>query len=60
MNELVQIQLDDMPPLRQSTAETMSCPLFYVESKIRGNEQPGGMESARGTQVHDVHAKYAS
>lgn len=54
------VQIQNIPPLRQSTVEVMGCPLFYVESKIKGNEQPGGMESARGTQVHHVHAQYAS
>lgn len=60
MEELVQIELNDMPPLRQSLVETMGCPEFYVESKIKGREQPGGMESSRGTQVHHVLAQYAS
>lgn len=55
--DLVQI---DMPPLRQSTVEVMGCPKFYVKSKIEGDEQPGGMESARGTQVHHVMAQIAS
>lgn len=54
------VQIGDMPPLRQSTVEVMSCPKFYVTSKIEGKEQPGGLESARGTQVHNVHALYAS
>lgn len=54
------VQIDDMPPLRQSTVEVMSCPTFYVESKIKGNDQPGGIESARGTQVHHVWGQYAA
>jgi hypothetical protein len=60
MTELIQITTDDIPPLRQSTVDVMGCPEFYVESKIKGHEQPGGLESARGTQVHHVHAQYAS
>lgn len=53
------VQIGDMPPLHQSTETVMSCALFYIESIIKGNKQPGGMESARGKQVHKVGADYA-
>ena len=56
--ELVHIQ--PIPPLRQSTVETMSCPLFYVTVFIKGKKQPGGMELARGNQVHKTLADYAA
>lgn len=58
MTELVQIS--NIPPLRQSTVDVMGCPTFYVESKIRGHEQPGGLESARGTQFHHAASQYTS
>jgi hypothetical protein len=54
---LVKIKI---PPWHQSTEFLTSCPTLYVESVIKGNPQPGGMESARGRQVHDVGAKYVS
>jgi hypothetical protein len=57
MADLVQI---DIPPLRQSTAEIMACPRFYIESIIKGHKLPGGLESARGKQVHSVLSRYAS
>lgn len=60
MEELVQITIDDMPALRQSTVEIMSCPEFYCEAIIHGRSQPGGMESSRGSQVHEVASKYTS
>lgn len=60
MTGLVQITTDEIPPLRQSTHDVMGCPTFYVEDFIHGNKQPGGLESARGTQVHNVASRYAS
>lgn len=58
--ELVQITASPVPPLRQSLELVMSCPTFYVESVIKGNKMPGGMESARGTEIHAVLAEYSS
>lgn len=55
---LVHIQPLPIPPLHQSTELVMSCQLFYVESIIKGRKKPGGLESARGNQVHKVHADY--
>lgn len=59
MSELVQIEPKKIPPLHQSTETIMACPVFYVEAIIHRRRKPGGMESARGTQVHEVHSKYA-
>jgi hypothetical protein len=58
--ELVQIQKSPIPPLRQSTEETMSCPLFYAEVFIKGKKVPGGMDAARGTEIHKTMAAYLS
>ena len=58
--ELVQITASPVPPLRQSTSEVMSCRLSYVESFIKGNKQPGGLDSARGTQIHQALGQYAA
>ena len=54
-SELVQIEA-----LHQSTEQVMSCPVFYVEAFPKGRKQPGGLESARGVQVHHVGSEYAS
>ena len=54
--ELVQITASPIPPWHQSTEFTTSCPVFYVESVIKGNKMPGGMESARGNEVHRTAA----
>lgn len=56
----IEVILPILPPLRQSTEVPMSCEVFYTESMIKGNRMPGGMESARGKQVHSVVASYAS
>ncbi len=58
--DLVKIEPAPIPPLRQSTEIVMSCPLFYVTVFIKGKKQPGGLESARGTQVHRTLAQYAA
>jgi hypothetical protein len=58
MTELVQIA-EGFPPHRQSLVEKMNCHLFYAESEIKGRQQPGGMDSARGTQIHRTMARYA-
>lgn len=60
MPDLIQVELQDIPPLRQSTVEVMSCPVFYVESQIKRRPQPGGIESARGTQFHHAASRYTS
>ena len=57
---LVQITKSVIPPWHQSTELTTSCPTCYVASVIQGKKQPGGMESARGNQVHRTGASYAS
>jgi hypothetical protein len=60
MSDLVQITSSPIPPLHQSTETMTACPIFYIESVIKGNKKPGGMESARGRQVHKVGSDYAS
>ena len=37
-----------------------ACALFYIEAVIKGRKRPGGIESARGRQVHKVGADIAS
>jgi hypothetical protein len=54
------VQIQPVPPWHQSTEFLTSCPTLYVESVIKGQPQPGGMDSARGRQVHEVGAKYVS
>lgn len=54
---LVQIKI---PPLRQSTQAMMSCPKFYTVEVIENNHQPGGLDSAKGTQIHRTMALYLS
>lgn len=58
--ELVQIQESAIPPLRQSTSDVMACPRFYSEVFIKGNKPPGGLEAARGTEIHEAMASYLS
>lgn len=58
MDKLVQI--GEVPAFHQSTEFLTSCPTLYVESVIKGHPQPGGMDSARGKQVHQVGAAYVS
>lgn len=57
---LVQITKSVIPPLRQSTQETMACPLFYTEVFIKGRRVPSGLEAARGTEIHKTMAAYLS
>lgn len=54
------VQIQTVPPWHQSTEALTSCPVLYTESVIRGNPQPGGLESARGQQVHRTGAAYIS
>ena len=58
--DLVQITKSPIPPWHQSTETLTSCPTFYATSVIRGRKQPGGMDSARGTQVHKTGAAIAA
>ena len=58
MDTLVQIK--SIPPWHQSTELLTSCAVLYVESVIKGNPQPGGAESIRGKQVHEVGSKYVN
>ena len=58
--DLVQIMKSPIPPLRQSTQETMSCPKFYTEVFIKGRKTPGGLDAARGTEIHKTMAAYLS
>jgi len=58
--DLVQITKSPIPPLRQSTQTTMACPRFYVESFIKGNKSPSGLDAARGTEIHKTMAAYLS
>lgn len=59
-NELVKINTSTIPPWHQSTEILTSCPTFYVEAEIKGNRLPGGMESARGNEIHHTSATYAA
>jgi hypothetical protein len=47
-----------VPALSQSTEETMSCPTSYAVQSIKGSKSPGGMQSARGLEVHHVSSLY--
>jgi hypothetical protein len=58
--DLVQIQKSPIPPLRQSTQSTMSCPRMYTEIFIKGNKPPSGLDAARGTEIHKTMADYLS
>jgi hypothetical protein len=58
--ELVQITTSPIPPWHQSTEYSTSCPTLYAESIITGNKLPGGMESARGNEVHHTASTYAA
>ena len=58
--ELVQIQKSPIPPLHQSTETLLSCKKNYVSQAIQGKKKPGGLESARGLQVHRTGAAYCS
>ena len=58
--ELIQIKKSPMPPLRQSTTDVMACPRFYTEVFIKGNKPPGGLEAARGSEIHKTMALYLS
>lgn len=59
-SELVQITASPIPPWHQSTEFQTSCPTFYAESEIKKNKLPGGMESARGNEIHRTAAAYAA
>jgi PD-(D/E)XK nuclease superfamily len=59
-SSLVQITKSPIPPLRQSTQETMSCPKFYTEVFIKGRKSPSGLDAARGTEIHKTMAAYLS
>lgn len=52
------VQIQKIPAWHQSTEFLTSCPELYVESVIKGRPQPGGLDSARGKQVHEVGATY--
>ena len=59
-SDLVQITASPIPPLRQSTQSTMSCPRMYSEIFIKGNRPPSGLDAARGTEIHKTMAAYLS
>lgn len=58
--ELVQIAPSPIPPWHQSTEYLTSCAVFYAEAEIKKNKLPGGMESARGNEVHHTASSYAA
>ena len=58
--DIVQITKSPIPPWHQSTESKTACPKFYVTSEIQGRKQPGGMDSARGNQVHKTGAAIAA
>lgn len=47
-----------VPPLRQSTAETMACPYSYAAQAIEGRATATTEPSYRGTEVHAVMRAY--
>jgi hypothetical protein len=47
-----------IPPLRQSLVEVMSCPHSYAFQVIEGKQMPGGLQSARGVEIHQVMSRY--
>jgi hypothetical protein len=57
--DLVQIVGSEIPPHHQSTVEKMNCHVLYGEDQIKRRRQPGGMESARGLQIHRTMSHYA-
>lgn len=59
-SDLVQILKTPIPPLRQSTQETMSCPLFYATVFIKGRKGSQSMEGARGSEIHATTAAIVS
>jgi len=50
----------DVPDLNQTKVEQMACPTFYAAGVIRGHETPGGLQSARGVEIHEVMSLYVS
>lgn len=54
------VQISDAPPYRQSTEVLTACPILYVEVVKKKRRKPGGVESVRGTQVHETMARYSS
>lgn len=47
-----------VPPLRQSLVEIASCPKSYAVQIIEGKQMPGGLQSARGGEIHRVMSAY--
>lgn len=47
-----------IPANRQSLVEIASCPHSYAVQIIEGRQMPGGMQSARGTEIHQVMSRY--
>jgi hypothetical protein len=58
MSDLVHITPEVIPPTRQSHEIMTSCPVNYATQVIEHRQMPGGMDAARGTDIHDVSAKY--
>ena len=52
--------LTQVPPLHQSTIETMACPYSYVLQQIHGVRLPDSLESDRGQDVHHIAAEYTA
>lgn len=48
-----------IPPLRQSVQAQMSCESGYSFVHIQGLRTPNTQQSARGTDCHEIKAKYA-
>ena len=49
-----------LPPLRQSSAETLGCEQSYALIHIAGLKPPSTPPALRGTQVHEIWAEYAT
>lgn len=49
---------ETVPPLRQSLVEVSACPHSYAVQVIEGKVMPGGLQSARGTEIHAVMSRY--
>jgi hypothetical protein len=49
---------NQLPPLRQSSFETMACPYAYGLVQIQGIKPPDTIQSFRGTEIHEIMAAY--
>ena len=57
---LVQIDPRIVPPTHQSSESLLGCKKNYATQAIEGRRNPGGIESARGTEIHRTMSLYLS